>query len=216
MSLPSGLERQQLDVIADDLRETFSERGHHVDVALDADDAFGSGQSRSSLMRDLVRDTVARKASQLGVGFEPVNGTGRELVGAHHRYRLLRAKRNAKAEIVIAVNTESSLRFEEEASLFPLQNWVFGWISDSDGLIGEVFAAEIIDIFIGRPGRLVLGVVLALGSSVDGGPFGGKFNASDEGLDLGGAESDGNEGEHGADEDGEDEGDEGDAHGLSA
>jgi hypothetical protein len=212
MSLPSEIERQQLDAIADDLRETFSERGHLVDVALEADPAFGSGQSRSSLMRDLVRETVARSASQLGIGFHSVKGTGRELVGVCHRYRLLRAKRNGSGEIVIAVNTESSLTYEEEVTLFPLQNWVFAWVSDLDGLISEVFAAEIVDVRPGRPGQLVFGTVLPLGPSTgpSDGPFGGRFNTDDD-PDLGLGESDEDDG-------GEDEGDEGegDASGLSA
>jgi hypothetical protein len=182
MSSPSEVERQRLDCIADDLREAFSERGHRVDVALDADPAFGSGRSRSSLMSDLVMEAVSRSASKIGIYFQSVNGTGRELVGEKHRYRIRRAKRDISGKVVITVSSESSLALEEEPTLFPMRNWIFGWITNAEGLIAEVLAAEIFGILPGSPGRLVLGDVLALGS---GGPFDGGFIPVDEDLDLG-------------------------------
>lgn len=198
MSLPGDMDRQQLSRVADDLREAFSERGHRIDVALDADPAFGSGHSRSSLMRDLVMDSVARSASQVGIPFEPVNGSGREFLGQRHRYRVRRARRDAMDNLVVHVSSESSLGVEEEPTLFPMENWIFGWITNADGLISEMFIAEILGISPGSPGRLVLGEALALGSD---GPFGGGFNPSDEDLDLGpdyGAENDEDDGEEGA------------------
>jgi hypothetical protein len=203
MSPPSDLERQRLDRIADELREAFSERGYRVDVALEADPAFGSGRSRSSLMNDLVLETVSRSASKLGVYFQPVNGTGRELIGERHRYRIRRAKRDAKEDLIVTVSSESSLGMEEEPTLFPLTSWIFGWITNADGLIDEVIAAEILGILPGSPGRLLLGNVLHLGSD---GPFGGGFRPAEEDLDLG-DEGEGRE---------EDDADEDDADGLGA
>lgn len=181
MSSPSDVERQRLDCIADDLREAFSERGHRVDVALEVDPAFGSGRSRSSLMNDLVLDAVARSASTVGVYFQPVNGTGRELIGVQHRYRIRRAKRDATDKLVITVSSESSLGLEEDPTLYPMGNWVFGWITNAEGLIAEVFAAEVLGIIPGTPGRLILGDVLALGS---GGPGSDGFIPVEEDLDL--------------------------------
>lgn len=182
MSLPREIERQRLDVIADDLREAFHERGHRVDVALDADPAFGTGRSRSSLMSELVMDAVSQSASQVGVYFQPVNGTGRELVGERHRYRIRRARRDTKQNLIVTVSSESTLGVEEEPTLFPMENWIFGWITDADGLIAEVFIAEILGIQSGSPGRLLLAEALVLGSD---GPLGGGFNPSEEELDLG-------------------------------
>lgn len=182
MSSPSEVERQRLDGIADDLREAFSERGHRVDVALDADPAFGSGCSRSSLTRDLVMETISRSASKVGVYFRPVNGAGRELIGENHRYRIRRAKRDATYGLAVTVSSESSLALEEEATLFPQENWVFAWITNTEGLIAEVLVAEILGTLPGSPGRLVLGDALPLGS---GGPFGGGFTPTEEDLDLG-------------------------------
>lgn len=182
MSLPSDDERLRLDQIAFDLREAFGERGHRVDVALDADPAFGSGASRSALMRDLVEEAVGRAASQVGLAFNAVNGSGRELVGERHRYRVRKARRDASESFVVTVSSESSLGVEEEPSLLPMESWLFGWVPDNDGLIGEVFVAEIFGIEQGSPGRLVLGRPLLLGG---GSPFGGGFTPSDEDLDLG-------------------------------
>lgn len=183
MSLPSDDERLRLDAVAFDLRETFAERGHRVDAALEADPAFGSGMSRSALMRDLVGEALGRAASSVGgLAYRPVNGSGRELVGEQHRYRVRRAQRNAGGDLVVTVSGESSLGVEEEPNLFPLEQWVFGWIADAEGLIAEVFVAEVLGIEPGRPGRLILGRALTLGG---GTPFGGGFTPSEEDLDLG-------------------------------
>jgi hypothetical protein len=182
MSLPGEVERQRLDWIADDLRETFNERGHRVDVALDADPAFGSGHSRSALMRDLVMDAIAQSARQACLTFKPVNGSGRELVGERHRYRIRRAKADLTGVPVIAISSESSLVLEEEPTLFPMKNWVFGWISNVEGLITDIFVAEICGILPGTPGQLILGPIIPLGTD---GPVGDGFTPTDEDLDLG-------------------------------
>ncbi len=198
MSLPSGIERQRLDGIADELREAFSERGHLVDVALGADPAFGSGRSRSSLMNDLVLDTVSGSASRIGVGYQAVKGNGRELIGLRHKYRIRKATRDSEEGLVVYVSSESSLLFEEEDTLFPRENWIFAWLPNGEGLIAEVLIAEIRGVLPGTPGKLILGEALPLGSD---GPFAGGFKPSVEDLDL--------------DLDDEDE-DEGDADGLGA
>jgi hypothetical protein len=188
MSSPSDVERERLDFIAAELREAFNERGYRVDVALEADEAFGSGSSRGSLMRDLVMDAVSRSASRVGdIYFRPVNGAGRELVGARHRYRIRRAKRDAEDNLIIEVSSESTLALEEEPTLFSIENWIFGWVSNAEGLIAEVIAAEVLGVRPGSPGRLILGDVLTLGS---GRPTGGGFTPADEDLDLGLGEED--------------------------
>lgn len=183
MSSPSDVERQRLDFIADELREAFSERGYRVELALEADPAFGSGKSRSALMNDLVMATVKRAASNVGgIYFQPVNGAGRELMGDGHRYRIRRAKRDAENNVVIEVSSESSLGLEEEPTLYPMENWIFGWVTNAEGLIAEVIAAEVLGIRPGTPGRLLLGSILPLGS---GGPLDGGFTPAEEDLDLG-------------------------------
>jgi hypothetical protein len=188
MSLPTDGERWQLDQVAFDLCETFSERSHHIDAALEVDPAFGSGWSRSALTHDLVVESAGRSASRVGLGFRPVNGSGREIIGERHRYRVRRARRDAHGNLVILVSSESSLAVEEEPSLFPTASWVLGWVVGADGPVAEVFVAPILGVDSGRPGRLILGPALTLGS---GSPLGGGFTPSDE-DDLGfGDEDDG-------------------------
>lgn len=182
MSLPSDGERRQLDEIAFDLREEFEQRGYRVGVALGADPAFGSGDARSALERDLVREVLGRSSSRVGMGYRAVHGRGRELVGEHHRYRVRRARLDAAGSPIITVSAESSLGVEEEPTLFPSESWVFGWIMGGDGLIADLFVAPILGIEPGSPGRLILGHALPLGS---GSPFDGGFTPSDEDLDLG-------------------------------
>jgi hypothetical protein len=192
MSQPDEVERHLLDRIADTLREAFSERGYRVDAALALDPSFGSGNSRSWLMRDLVIGAISRTASQLGVYFQPVNGSGRELIGARHRYRIRRARRNSFGNVVITVSTESTLGADEPPTLFPMENWIFGWIADAEGLIAEVIAAEVRGVVPGTPGKLTLGEIITLGS---GDPFGGGFKPRNE--SLGNEDLDLDEGEEG-------------------
>lgn len=59
---------------------------------------------------------------------------------------------------------------------------MFGWVVDDEGLIVEVFVAEIQGILPGAPGQLILGAALILGPV---GPVGGGFTPTDEDLDLG-------------------------------
>ena len=176
MSLPGDAERKLLEEIAFTLREVVDERGHHVDGALAVDRSFGSGKSRAALTRDLALDAIEQGASQVGLVFQRVNGEGRELVGARHRYRLRKARRDGEGDLVITTSSESSLGIEEEETLFPLESWVFGWTFES-GLIAEVFIAKIHGVKVGKPGRLILGSVHLLGG-VD--PLGGSFTPSSD------------------------------------
>jgi hypothetical protein len=176
MSLPADAERTRLEEIAFNLREVVEERGHHVDSALAVDRAFGSGKSRAALTRDLALEAIEQGASQVGLWFQRVNGDGRELVGARHRYRLRKAKRDAAGAFIISASSESSLGIEEEETLFPLESWAFGWTLES-GLIADVFIAKILGFKPGKPGRFILGSVHLLGG---GDPFGGHFMPSSD------------------------------------
>jgi hypothetical protein len=181
MSRPSDAELQQLEAIAVDLKETFDERGYRVALAMEVDPAFTSGNSRSALMRDLAIDAVTVAASRIGLPFRQVTGGGHELVGEQHTYRLRRAKRDPSG-LVIMVSADSSLIAEEEPTLFPMHRWVLGWVADGTDSIPEVFVAHAIAKEPGRPGRLILGPVIPLGTRD---PIGGGFTPTDEGLDFG-------------------------------
>lgn len=160
----------------------FAERGHRVDVAMEADPAFGSGWSRSAVTRDLVLDAVSGAASRTGLDFRPVNGSGRELrsfSGAtDRRYRVRRARRQTDGTLIISASAESALATSED-SLLDVEQWAFAWISSSSGLIEEVLIAEVLGVAEGRPGHLVLGRTIGLdGSDM---PSAG-FRPADEGL----------------------------------
>lgn len=168
MSQTSEEQFEQLVEIAEELREVFGARGHSVDVALSVDPAFTSGRSRSSLSRDLALSAIFAKASQVGMDFRSVNGEGKELRGGdgnvYRRYRLLRAKESATGEIAITANAQSSLssECEEQGSLFPDEQWVFGWTLTTDGLIGQVFVCPVLGVSKGTPGHLLVGRLLHL------------------------------------------------------
>lgn len=171
--------------IADDAREEVEARGHRVEQALSLDPAFGTGTSRGALHRELVVDSVARSASQNGVFFEWGRGGACELVTSDgetiRRYRLRRARRSKDGELIVTASEESSLVAEGEDVLMAEEQWVFAWILDSNGLIAEVLVAEVIGYLDGRPGRLMLGRTIPLGTSDPLGPRG--FVPTEEELD---------------------------------
>lgn len=189
MSHPSDRLLRQLSQVSTELQEVFAERGHRVDVALEADESFGStAQSKTSLMRELALDAVAAAASRVGVQFGVVNGSGRELRtfddGVDRRFRVRRASRDSDGNIVLMANSDAPLRVvvDEGDGLYPVEAWAFGWIPVAEAvLVAEVFVAPILDFVPGNPGHLVLGRAISLlGPDT---PSGGGFTPRDEGLD---------------------------------
>jgi len=185
MSRLSDAELRLLRFVSSELQEVFSERGHRVDVALDADPSFGSGQARGWLTRDLVVAAVSEAASQVGMWFGPVNGSGRELIYSagwtERHYRVLRGKRLGGGELRVVCSEASSLAHEEsdEHSLLRREDWAFVWIPSADGQIDEVLAAEILGYEEGSPGFLRLGMTFELAGG-DGAQRG--FRPTDEPL----------------------------------
>jgi hypothetical protein len=181
MTQPPDSDVRRLTEVADELREVFSERGHRVEVALDVDPAFGSGNSRSWLRRDLALDTIVAAASRAGLEHKAERGAHEIRIlsrNVDRRYRLLKASRSSGGEFVITVNSDSSLVVEDD-SLFRSELWVYSWTFDADGTVEDVFIAEVRGHVDGHPCRLVLGPVTLLGSS---GPSRGGFEPGDEGL----------------------------------
>ncbi|WP_208301163.1 hypothetical protein [Mycobacterium sp. DL440] len=186
MSHPSEAVLAQLSKVAEDLQEVVAERGYRVDVALETDEAFGSGQSRSWLMRDLVMEGIAEAASRAGIYFGAVNGSGRELQtfsdGVERHFRCKSATRDANDQIQMMASSDAPLAVEYEDSLYPIEAWVFGWIASSSEQLGEVFIARILAFVDGNPGHLELGAPIPLlGASPR--PGGGGFKPTDEGLE---------------------------------
>ncbi len=183
MSQPSALLVERLRRVAHDLAEVFDERGYRVDTAMEADPSFGSGTARSAVARDLAVEAVSRAASQHGLDFRPVNGSGREFrcleSGTDRRFRLKRARPTADGGYLIVANSASALAVSED-SLFPEENWVFGYVIGEDHVIVDIFIAPVRGFEEGRPGRLVLGPCIELLTEH---PPVGEFRPSDEPLE---------------------------------
>lgn len=186
MSHPSESQLARLGQVSDELREVFAERGYRVDVAMEADPAFGSGSSRSAVTRDLAVDAVSSAASKVGIDFRPVNGNGRELRiledGVDRRFRFLRARRRTDGVFRVEVNSDSALSSSvgDDPSIFVDEQWVFCWTKTAEGLIEDVFVAQVRGYVEGKPGHLILGPVIHTGRGDV--PTGG-FDPVDEGLE---------------------------------
>lgn len=186
MSHLSVVELASLHYVADELIEATATRGYRVESALAVDPAFGSGRSKSSLLRDLVVDVIGTAAThRVDADFRPVNGAGREVrfcIDVDRRFRVLRGRRNSRGDLIVSVNSDSTLSVDEEQfGLWPFEQWALVWVADDDCLITEVIAAEVRDVTVGSPGQLVFGDEILLGSSPSGGP--GMFVADITGLD---------------------------------
>ncbi|WP_091764777.1 hypothetical protein [Blastococcus aurantiacus] len=182
MSQLTDLEVQRLRRIASDLREVFAERGYRIDSAMDVDFAFGSGVSRAALARDLAIDAASESASRVGLDFRPVNGAGREFRsfsdGVDRRYRLRRARRDDSGAFTVVANSSAAVMVADE-SLIPEEFWVLAYVLSDSFLVENVFAAQILGLEDGRPGRLILGkLTQLLGPDA---PTGG-FKPTDEEL----------------------------------
>lgn len=186
MSRPSETLLEQLSMVAEDLREVIAERGHRIDVALDTDYAFGSGQSRSWLMRDLAIDGLTQGASRAGLDFHPVNGDGREIRtladSVDRRFRCRKASRTSDGEIVVMASSDAPLAVDEEDALYSVEAWIFGWIPTSSTNIEEVFVAPILAFEVGNPGHFVLGEAIPLLAAGTTPPGGRGFVPTDEAL----------------------------------
>lgn len=158
-----------LEAIAWEIRELFSERGHHVEQALDIDSAFRHGnRPRSSLAGSLIQTGFTAGGSATGLAVH--TGPGGclqiylELGNAFAVIRLLRAK-TARGRYKILANGSASWSTAEEEALIPEYRFVFGYVLDEEGL-GDIFVAEVTGWTPGSPGELILGDPVLLG---DGG-----------------------------------------------
>jgi hypothetical protein len=183
MSQPSALEIDQFRAVAAEMREVFEERGYRVEVALAVDPGFGSGSSRSSLVRDLAIDAASAAASRHALDFRTVNGSGREFRcmgdAVDRRYRLRKAARRADGGYSIPTNAKSAM-YSDEGSLIPEELWVMGYTLTREGTLQDVFIAPVEDIAPGLPGHLILGPVIEL---VDAPTTAAGFEPADEDLE---------------------------------
>ena len=199
-----GLSESELAVlgrVAFEMREDLAFRGVNVTSAMQLDSCFESGQARAGLRRDILKQACRRAASHGAVHCRPV-GEGLELVmacedGVLRRFRLRSARRDGSGAWVIPANSQSSLvPHEDDVDLLMREEiWVLGVLLASDVELAEVFAARVVDVLEGKPGKLVLAADYPL--LTPAGPP-DDFTPSDEDLDLFDDESDAAGGESAA------------------
>lgn len=186
MSHMSRSDQDRFHRIADEVRDVFSERGHTVDVALDADSAFRkSAGPRSQLTRELVADGVAVGASKESMHFHRPNGSIEIQFGNAHcdfQVRLRRAERTGDGDFRVPNNAASTWGDADEDTLRFTECWILGFTLNADGTLADLFLAEVLGVLEGSPGKLLLGVPILLGTGDGTSPFGKFFKPSDEPL----------------------------------
>ena len=179
---------ESLHRLADDLRETFSDRGHTIEKAVGADRAFRrTKRPQSSLVRELVLDGVEAATSKLGLGCIPVVGGSRDVQafmdGADRRFRVLKANVDSETgeyEIVASSDAIMTITESEPDSLYPTERWVLGYTVDADGILAQVFAARVYGLSSDTVPRLLLGPVTELGTQNVPPTYNGGFHPVEE------------------------------------
>lgn len=188
----------QLHLLADELREVFSDRGHSIEQALSADSAFRrSRRPQSALARDLVLDGIEAASSPLGLWLIKVAGGSldiqADIEGVDCRFRVRKATIDPDTdEVTIVVNSDSILTITsaEPESLYPTERWVFAYTVDDAGMLDRLLAARVVGISDGQVPHLILTGVTELGTDSGSGPPGSTgFQPADE-PDLDGMEGD--------------------------
>lgn len=184
---------ERMHQLAVEIRETFEERGFRIGQAIELDPSFSSTRRpQSSLGRALVLNSIEEAASRISLGYKSVRGGGCDIIDvvdtAERHFRVRKAELDADTgDYKIIAPSESIMVVESEPdSLLPVQRWVLGYTVDDDGLVVDIFAAQVLGITDDTVPVLVLGPVTPLGV---GGfatpPSGGGFQPADE-DDLGG------------------------------
>jgi hypothetical protein len=183
---------ERMHQLADEIRETFEERGFRIGQAVQLDGAFGrSRRPQSTLGRALVLDAVEEATARIGLGYRTVTGGGCDIIDvvdfADRRFRVRKAEVDPDTgDYKIISPSDSILTVDAEPdSLLPTERWVLGYTVDDDGLVVDIFAAEVRGITQETVPRLELGPVTLLGAGGSATPpTGGGFLPPDE-DDLG-------------------------------
>lgn len=177
-----------LHSLADELRETFSDRGHAIEKAVGTDRAFRrTRRSQSSLVRDLVLDGVEIATSKIGLGCIPVVGGGRDIQafidGADRRFRVLKANTHPETgeyEVVASSDAIMTISDADPDALYPTERWILGYTVDTDGILVQIFAAQVHGLSSDAVPRLLLGRVTELGTHAAPQTPSGGFQPEDE------------------------------------
>src|SRR5262245_19767851 len=184
---------ERMHQLADEIRETFEERGWKIEQAVQLDQAFSqTRRPRSSLGRALVLDAIEEASSRIGLGYKSVSGGGCDVIdlvdSADRRFRVRKADIDPDTgdyDIICGSDSILIVTDAEPDSLLPAERWVLGYTVDDEGLIVDIFAARVLGITEDAVPRLQLGPVTLLGAGSSATPPpGGGFQPADE-DDLG-------------------------------
>lgn len=178
--------------LADNIRETFDERGWKIEKAIQLDGAFSrTRRTQSSLGRDLVLDAIEEAASRIGLTCQQVTGGGCDVAylteGADRRFRVRKASLDPESGDYAILWTSDSIFITESEpeALYPTERWVLGYTVDSEGIIADIFAARVLGKTDESVPHLLLGPATILGTATSPTPpSGGGFQPPDE-DDLG-------------------------------
>lgn len=179
----------RMHALADEIRETFEDRGWKIEKATQLDPAFSRSQrSRSALGRDLVVDAVETGAARLGLGFRTGCGGGYDVVdideNVDRRFRVRKAEVCAESESYEIIGGSDSILKVSDAepdSLIATERWVLGYTIDGEGLVVDIFAAKVLRMTDEAVPHLRLGPITALGVGRAPVPSSrGRFRPADE------------------------------------
>jgi hypothetical protein len=175
--------------LADEIRETFDDRGWKIEKATQLDQAFRrSKRSQSALGRDLVIDAIEAATSRLGLGFRTGCGGGHDVIdvsdATDRRFRVRKAEVSPETgsyEIIGGSDSILKISEAEPDSLLKAERWVLGYTVDADGLVADIFAAKVLGMTADAVPHLRLGSAVPLGSGNLPSPSpNGRFRPADE------------------------------------
>src|SRR4051812_3797394 len=105
---------RRMHQLADEIRETFDDRGWKIEKATQLDSAFSrTSRSRSSLGRDLVLDAIEEATTRIGLGCQSVSGGGRDVIdlddNVDRRFRVRKADIDANTGEYEIISTSESI-----------------------------------------------------------------------------------------------------------
>jgi hypothetical protein len=168
---------EQLQRLAHEIREVFSDRGHLIDKATGLDPAFRRGRGpQSALTRNLVLSTVDETAGRLGITTIPVPGGGYDLQlfagTADRRYRVRKATKvvdesteEETFDVIVDSDAILEIPYADLDSFYRHERWIFGFTTDDNGMVDDIFVARALRVAGDVILKLVLTDVTVLGGA---------------------------------------------------
>lgn len=176
-----------LHQLADEIRETFEDRGWKIEQAIEQDSAFRrSRRSQSALGRELVLDAVETGCGRLGISLLTVSGGACDLVicvdGVYRYLRVRKASVDPDTGTYSVIGNDSILTIEDGSdSLFSAaERWILGYTVEDDGMVVDIFCARVRGVTDDSVSRLILGPPTLLGTALGTPPSDGGFRPADE------------------------------------